>query len=477
MDSRSWFFLPSSNATATLRCSVAVATFSVAIACSLGDRRHAFAAENGSRVDCSVVCKAVFPQSTLATAGKTIDRARPIMFGGISSLAVIPQENDSGELIVRLITDRGPTSKLKTTNGNRRVFWNPAFVPSILTFSVTGFRSDSAISTLPLSVERLSTQTLHGLSGVSFTGHPNGLAGDETAFHPNGQEPLPADPNGIDPEALIVLRDGSAWLAEEYLPSLLRISSEAVVLSRYVPIGVKLKDADTQIHNTLPEHYRKRQPNRGFESVAVSPDEKVLWTMLQSPLAQEDSCTDHHGDVVRLLQLDSLTGQPQAEYLYKFGRPFDARHSGRGRPTNDGKVCAIACINAKSLLVLEQSDDGDAALYRCQLAGGTNTLGDDRLFEGIADLSDAGVEVVPKTLVADLRPLLPEFAHDITDGAWKPNANEPIAGLKLEGIAIVDQRHVAIVNDNDFNTNPPDDTNEPLRRSCLWIVALPVALQ
>ena len=45
---------------------------------------------------------------------------------------------------------------------------------------------------------------------------------------------------------------------------------------------------------------------------------------------------------------------------------------------DDGKLCAMAAIGPKKLLVLEQSDDGDAKLYRCELGEATNVLGDDR---------------------------------------------------------------------------------------------------
>ena len=100
---------------------------------------------------------------------------------------------------------------------------------------------------------------------------------------------------------------------------------------------------------------------------------------------------------------------------------------------DDGKLCAMAAIGPKKLLVLEQSDDGDAKMYCCELGEATNVLGDDKDLDGVRDLAQVGVEPVKKTLVADLASLLPSFASDITAGQWQPEVGEQVAGLKLEG--------------------------------------------
>ena len=63
---------------------------------------------------------------------------------------------------------------------------------------------------------------------------------------------------------------------------------------------------------------------------------------------------------------------------------------------DDGKLCAMASIDPKTLLVLEQSDDGDAKLYRCEVGKATNVLGDDRDVDGVRDLAQAGVKTNSK---------------------------------------------------------------------------------
>jgi len=468
---------PAWNAVATLLCSVATATFGLGMANHLPDCRAASPREDGSHQACRVVGMAVFPDRVLVSDDPAVQGDRPVVLGGLSDLAVIRNTNRTDELLVSVVTDRGPTSKLATPHGKRRVVWNPAFLPTILTFSVTGLTENQKQRPLPLVTTFLSEKTFYGLNGRRFSGHPLGLEGDEPAFPPDGQQPLQADPNGIDPEGLALLQDGSAWVAEEHLPSLMRITANGMVTARYVPNGLSIKAGDTKTLATLPAHYRQRQPNRGFEAVAVSPDESVVWTMLQSPLMQQKDSKVRESGLIRMLQLNARTGQPLAEYIYRLGDPTNAKYRAGGNISADGKICAMSCVDAESLIVLEQSDDGDAAIYRCKFGESTNTLGDNRQFEGISNLSAAGVVAVEKTLVTDLRPLLGQFAQDITAGAWKPEPGEAIAGLKLEGMVIIDQRHIAVINDNDFNVDATNDPDEPFRRSCLWIIALPTTLE
>lgn len=462
---------------ATLLCSVATATGVLGTATNFRHCRAAYPEENDSHPSCRIIGTAVFPDHVLASDDPAVQGDRPVMLGGLSDLAVIRGTNSTDKLLVSVVTDRGPTSKLATPHGKRRVVWNPAFLPTILTFSVTGLSENPKQTPLPLVTTFLSEKTFHGLNGKHFSGHPLGLEGDETAFHPDGQQPLQADPNGIDPEGLALLQDGSAWVAEEHLPSLMRVTANGMVTARYVPNGLSIKAGDTKTLATLPAHYRQRQPNRGFEAVAVSQDESVVWTILQSPLMPQKDSKVRESGLIRMLQLNSLTGQPIAEYIYRLGDPTNAKYRAGCNISADGKICAMACVDAESLIVLEQSDDGDAAIYHCKFGESTNTLGDNRQFEGISNLSAAGVVAVEKTLVADLRPLLGQFAQDITAGAWKPEPGEAIAGLKLEGMAIIDQRHIAVINDNDFNADATNDPDEPFRRSCLWIIALPTTLE
>jgi hypothetical protein len=75
----------------------------------------------------------------------------------------------------------------------------------------------------------------------------------------------------IDTEALIKLKDGTFWVADERIPSLLHVAADGRVLQHVVP-KKKLK---------------KRQKNKGFESLAISEDEKHLYFALQAPMKKD----------------------------------------------------------------------------------------------------------------------------------------------------------------------------------------------
>jgi hypothetical protein len=55
--------------------------------------------------------------------------------------------------------------------------------------------------------------------------------------------PLPVDPDGLDTEGLSPADDGGFWIAEEYVPSLLRLTADGRMVRRIVPIGAVLGDA------------------------------------------------------------------------------------------------------------------------------------------------------------------------------------------------------------------------------------------
>ena len=367
------------NAVATLLGGVATAIFGV-----LGITLHGvFAADlSAAETNCRVIAKAVLPSQMLVDEDPATEGDRAVRLGGLSDLVVLPSAEGGLTFEIRLITDRGPTSKRKTPQGKRRVMQNPAFVPTLLTFAIRSARNvEPGAGPVELHAECISAEPFRSRSGKPVTGRPNGLPGDEVAYQPPGEVALPADPNGIDSEGLAMLRDGSYWLTEEYLPSILRVSAEGVVLARYVPEGIVLPEADTEIVANLPARYRHRQANRGFEAVAISPDELTLWALLQSPLESKESTSATASGLVRLLEFDARESRPIAEYLYRLGDPTSPGFD-RGEATpDDGKLCAMVAIDAASLLVIEQSDDGEAKLYRCGLSAATNTLHDPRWHE------------------------------------------------------------------------------------------------
>ena len=461
-----------SKAAATLlSCSVVVVFFIAWL--GNGDAAE-LVPDNVESLHCQIVASAVFPEIIIAEEDPSVAHDIPVMLGGISDVTVEKAIDDNGQFVIRLLTDRGPSRKIETADGKQRVFLNPSFVPTVLVFGVYGYSLDeSRGESKKLKINLQSQFSLQSPSGKVITGRSNGLEGDDSIAKPSGEELLAPDVNGIDPEGCALLADGTFWLCEEYRPSLLCCEPNGIATKRFIPEGVKLPLSDIQIVENLPAHYASRRANRGFESLALSLDESTIWALMQSPFDNE--AAERSGNV-RLLGCNTENGQPTSEYIYRLSDPAAADFLTGGVVPDDGKLCAMAAIGLKKLLVLEQSDDGDAKMYRCELDEATNVLDDDQDLDGVSNLSQVGVVPVKKTLVADLASLLPSFASDITAGQWQPEVSEQVAGLKLEGLAVLDSNHVVVVNDNDFNVDNLFDENEVSRRSCMWVLSLPQSL-
>ena len=105
---------------------------------------------------------------------------------------------------------------------------------------------------------------------------------------------------------------------------------------------------------TEPDSGRKN--NRGFEGVAISPDEKQLFAMLQSPLVQ-DGGGDSGSRNTRLLVFDVAPSSPKwgqaiAEYVYELTL------SGNAGGTRQTIISEILALNGHQLLVLERDQRG-----------------------------------------------------------------------------------------------------------------------
>jgi hypothetical protein len=389
-----------------------------------------------------------------------------VALGGLSDLCVTAR--DSACITAWTLTDRGPNGTVGNGDDERRTLLAPGFSPVIVRLRVPAGSAAGA------AVEVEALVPLTAASGAAVTGRPNGVGRDEAILDATGRDALPPDANGVDTEGLVVLPDGSFWASEEYRPSLLRIDSRGRCLERHVPEGTSLVGAGMNVIADIPAAYGDRRDNRGFEGLALSADGKRLFVLLQSPLDHPAKKSAKQTGNVRLLVADAATGTPVAEHVYRLGDPGDDDWAKRGAPPEDGKLCALAALRDGTLLVLEQADGGLVRLYRADPQGATDTLprtrrGEGEPLETIGDLATAGIEPLRKSLVADLGPLVPRLREDVFGSAAEAGSK-----LKLEGLAVLDDRRIMLVNDDDFGVHAP--TGSPRPRSCLWVVRLPAPL-
>jgi hypothetical protein len=111
-----------------------------------------------------------------------------------------------------------------------------------------------------------------------------------------------------------------------------------------------------------------KRTNRGFEGLAISPDGRFVFAMLQSAMLDEGA---GNGVFNRIVKFSAQTGRTVAQYAYR----MEGASQGRG-------ISALVALNSDELLVLERNNRGlgvDADLaspnkkvFRITLAGATD---------------------------------------------------------------------------------------------------------
>ncbi len=197
------------------------------------------------------------------------------------------------------------------------------------------------------------------------------------------------------------------------------------------------KASEAEIVANLPAVLSKRAGNRGFEAIAISPDEQFLYTILQNPLANPDARTYQNAKNSRIFKIERATGKLVGEYVYRLDDPmsFGADPSDK---QNDPRISEMSALGMDRLLVLERTEK-TTKLHEINLAGATNILGskwDDAAtrpsLEASNDLAGTDIVAVTKTLRFD---------------SFKEIKDAP---EKIEGIAFLGDGTLMLINDNDF---------------------------
>lgn len=347
------------------------------------------------------------------------------------------------------LTDRGPNEERVTAEGGTdgMFFPLPRFAPTIVRFRVDGARLVPD-RFLPLS----------GVGGAPVSGLPNNAEDGRAFTTASGGSPLPFDPSGLDPEALQRFPDGRFLIAEEYGPSLLVTDASGRILVRYMPAGKPLPGAVYPVTGLLPARYAQRRLNRGFESVALSPDGKTAFAILQSPMGEVADERYAESRVLRALKLDlsdPLKAKVIAEHLVIIGDLADYPGTKRQQ---DMKVSDAAWVAPDRLLLLERGK-GLVRLVLADFRNATNVL----------DCRDAASLIYERS-GTDLaaQGVRPAVRSDVLVGSAVPALDED----KLEGVAILSATEVALISDNDFGMGD-NETGAPCK---FWTVRLPAPL-
>jgi len=365
------------------------------------------------------------PALTQTAAGQTIN------LGGFSGLTY-EGKAANGNLKFITTTDRGPNTDPITINGvSSRPFPIPNFQPSWVRFEVNPNTGN---------ITNLQRIGLTNSDGKPLTGLPNlqgtsGLANsDEVPVDIFGKT-LNTDPFGVDLEGITRADDGTYWMVEEYRPSILHFDSNGKLIERYVPKGANASGVVTGVE-ALPSIYAQRRNNRGFEGVAYQNGK--VYAFIQSAIDNPDVANDSNSRNslnLRILEFDPTTKTTTAEYLYRI------------ESLNSDKIGDAVSLGNGKFLVVERDDKSGAGafkkVYQIDLNGATNL--------SKADLTKlpAGKTIETATLdeltAAGIKPVSKQLYVDLIAAGYDPGVDS-----KVEGLTLVDNNTIAVINDNDF---------------------------
>ena len=421
----------------------------------------------------------------LATPGLTTSPA--IREGGLSGLQVEP---GTGNRRFLAVSDRGPTGVTSDAVGGR-TFLSPGLAPQVYELAAD---DDGRLSVLRRTALRVPgsnpvrTDALIGGEASLVTGLRNvttaGL--DDRTYRMTGDRTLtqllPTDPYGVDPEGVARdPRDGSFWVADAQRPSLVRFDAGGVMHQRVVPNGTgalttnpgtgdaplssAYGGANPTLREYLPEEYKGRQLDRGFEGVALSPDGTLLYALMESPL---DDAT--HPDLT--YGGATCAGAPRNVRLVRLNlaRPADPVLTGEWLlPASPGlgRFSDLTWKGPDQLVVAEHGASS-VRLFDVDLSTGAN------LQQAGAPLSYADRQAPASTTQGDTQPHLGCFLDNgtpaqLADLGLGPVTQAPLldrgpdAAVPFErtaGVALLEGQHgVALLEDNGWGFSQNADTN------------------
>ena len=357
-----------------------------------------------------------------------------------------------------VLTDRGPNADFDGIAGKGKQFLVPNYTPSIGLFEL---QADGKI----IKVKEI---ILKDRSGNPISGLPNPKAfggTNEVPYDVNGQpitvnpqlpfdavtNPIKTDINGLDPEGLAALKDGSFWISDEYGPHLVHYNCDGLEIER---INAFISDERNNVIINgkpilLPTEFTKRRANRGMEALTITPDQTTLVGIMESSMDNPDE-SGRTSSLVRIVTINLVSGQI-AQYLYRLD---NAHHVTSG----------IVALSDHEFYLIEhdrkfplQEESATKLIYKVDIAQATDietvlsaesieqdekvglTVNEQTLEQLIATdeanwqvLEERAIKPVKKTLVVDVLASL-EYPHDKLEGLW----------LRQDG-------SLGLLNDDDF---------------------------
>ena len=357
-----------------------------------------------------------------------------------------------------VLTDRGPNADFDGCAGKGKQFLVPNYTPSIGLFEL---QADGKI----IKIKEILLKDRDG-NPISGLPNPKALGGtNEVPYDVDGKpmtmnphlrfddmtNPIKTDINGLDPEGLAALTDGSFWIGDEYGPHLVHYNAEGVEIARINAFASDERN-NVMINGKpilLPPELTKRRANRGMEALTITPDQTTLVGVIESSLDNPDK-SGRVSSLTRIVTIDLNSGQI-AQYLYRLDK---AKHVTSG---------IVALSNCEFYLIEHdrkfplQDRSAQKLIYKIDISQATDittilntksvkqdeavglTINDQTLEQFIATdeenwqiFEKMSIMPVKKTLVVDVLATL-DYPHDKLEGLW----------LRQDG-------SLGLLNDDDF---------------------------
>jgi hypothetical protein len=338
------------------------------------------------------------------------------------------------------LTDRGPngdgpnvTSPTDGATLTTKIFPTPDFHPSFALISV------GATGAVLKSMTPLATA-----DGTLLTGLPLAASGvigatqeaavdDDLKVLAKGY-----DLNGVDPEAIVYDKaKGVFWISDEYGPFLMKVDiATGKIIKKYQP-GTGAAD--------LPAILAKRRVNRGMEGLTMETATGKLFGMLQSPIDDGKATppggkSDNIRNIAKFARWIEFDPTSETSKLYAY--PIDGADYDKDR-TGNAKMSDFVSLGGGKFIVIEQGSAKDGTVHnRLMLveipANATDiaALGSDLEKSSI---TGAAVNAADYSKVVTLKKTQ---LFDLNAAGW--------IAEKAEGLTIVDDSTLALINDNDF---------------------------
>ena len=349
------------------------------------------------------------------------------------------------------ITDRGPNGdgpKVQnatinagsTGSSDGKFFPSPSFTPSIGVISV-GKTGAVLKSSMPI---KFSSTT--NASGLPIAAGKVGSSGEvpltDAAKYEATTKTIFSD-YGVDTEAVVLDAARKVlWVADEYGPFILKIEpSTGLILKKYQP-GPNAAD--------LPAVLLKRRANRGMEGLSLELASGILHGFIQSPLddgkasfmlpgasaATSESIKDY-AKFTRWIEFD-----PSTEKTKLYAYPIDPAMYAGGK-TGSAKLGDLISLGNGKFVVIEQGAGTDGKVF--------NRLMLLQIPANVTDIATLGTDLEKSSMTGtvvnaanytNVVVLKKTLLLDLNAAGWLAE--------KAEGLALVDENTLALVNDDDF---------------------------